>query len=287
MNQTTQPKVLQAKRLNQKDLFSIYYHDVFSYPLHFFELDKWKYVGEVKFTNKIDLVETYKGYIFPKGKKINVITRILRERVSVKKLQIAKKAAKMIGKVPNVLFVGITGSLAMMNAEEDSDIDLMIITRKDSLWLSRILVNIILSLNKFKLRRKNSGVQKDRLCLNIWLTQGRLTWTKKNIYTAHEICQIVPLLNRENTYEKFILKNSWAKRYWQGIVDFDKKSIKTQREKKQPLIKILLERVSYLLQKYYMRTSMTNEKISYEKALFHPNDWSRLILERINRGFNQ
>src|SRR6185312_7622187 len=112
--------------------------------------------------------------------------------------------------IPTIEFAGLSGSLAMHNAEKDADIDIFIITRPNTLWLTRFL---ILSLLQLKGKRRAPGKKhaKDTICVNMLLDTKHMAFpkNKRNIYTAHEIIQMKPLLIRNNTYNEFLHKNKW------------------------------------------------------------------------------
>ena len=110
--------------------------------------------------------------------------------------------------IPWVKLVALTGARAMNNASANDDIDLMIITSKNRLWLTRLLLSILL----FPWLRRAKKISR-RLCLNLWLDESALAIKTRNLYTAHEICQLKPLYNCEATYQKFISANLWVKTY--------------------------------------------------------------------------
>lgn len=189
--------------LKSNNGISIRYHDIFDYKLTKPEAIKWQYINQ-----KV----TVSG-IKNKG-------RLQREKYSQAKLLLATKAAEIISKIPTVKFVGITGALAMNNASRDSDIDLMIITKSGFLWTTRLFVYLLICLFGIQTRKPKYNLQKDMLCLNMWMDEHLLEWNKKdrNIYTAHEIAQIVPLVNKNNVYEKFLWQNKWILTYWPNAV---------------------------------------------------------------------
>ena len=184
-------------------MFSVKYHNLFDYKLIKSDFPKWQYKDEL-IINNLKLTIDKKRY--------------QRKIISEKKLLIARKASKILSLILTVKMIGITGSLAMQNSTEDSDIDLMIVTKKGTLWLSRLLSYFVLCTMHYVLRRPNDRNQRDALCLNMWLDESDLIWKKsdRNIYTAHEIAQIVPLVNKDKTYEKFLYQNKW-------ILDFRNK----------------------------------------------------------------
>jgi hypothetical protein len=110
--------------------------------------------------------------------------------------------------IPWVKLVALTGARAMNNASLADDIDLMIITAENRLWLTRLLLVILL----FPWLRRGQKISR-RLCLNLWLDESALSLKQQNLYTAHEICQLKPLYNRDQTYQKFINANLWVKTF--------------------------------------------------------------------------
>src|SRR3972149_6335993 len=120
------------------DKASIYYHDIFDFPLNSDDLIKWSCRAGSRFARKVEIVNK-SGYFFVKGRGSLIAKRLLRERVSKKKLEIARKASRILSFVPTVKMVAGTGSLAMANATRESDIDLMIVTKKGALWTTRLL----------------------------------------------------------------------------------------------------------------------------------------------------
>jgi D-beta-D-heptose 7-phosphate kinase/D-beta-D-heptose 1-phosphate adenosyltransferase len=260
--------------LKSSEKISVKYHDIFDFKLTKEESIRWQYKQSLP---------SYEGKNQRKGKK-----QLQREKYSQKKLAIAKKASGLISKIPNVLFVGITGSLAMMNSGKDSDIDLLIITSHGRLWLTRLLVYYTLNASRFTLRRPRVDNERDALCLNMWLDESDLVWVKKdrNIYTAHEIAQVVPLVNKEKTYEKFLYLNRWILNYWPN-------SVKIRRYKEKvispdssflSLIPLIFEKFFFRLQYLYMFKKITREIITPTRAIFHPNDWGKKVLMALKVG---
>jgi len=269
--------------LDQACLASIFYHDLFDFPLTSLELIKWR--GGKKFS-KIDKeleIENKNGFYFLKGKEKNVPLRIIKKRIAKRKNKIAFKAASLLGTIPWIKFVGITGALAMENAEREADIDLLIITAKGTLWLSRGLALLLLSLLGIPLRRAKEKEVKDKICLNMWLEEGNLTWREKerNVYIAHEICQVVPLMNKDKVYEEFLFKNNWIADFWPNAVRIRK--IKLLKGRKTKILISLLNKIAFKLQYLYMKTKITKEKITLTKAIFHPFDWGEIILSKFKK----
>src|SRR3972149_1063637 len=254
--------------LPKPELASLVYHNIFDYPMTKVELKKWKFGPKTK--NRIAIKARKIGqYCFLAGRDRLVAKRQHYSNASLRKIERAKAAARVLGSLPSVKMVGITGALAMMNAGADSDVDLLIVTSRGTLWTTRLLVYAKLDLLGIPRRRYGARKQKDRLCLNMWLDETDLVWSKadRNLYTAHEIAQIIPLVNKDNTYERFINKNSCIKYYLPNAVKIPKL---TSAPKETISLLSPLEPFARSLQFWYMRKKITREVISPTKAIFHP-----------------
>lgn len=253
---------------------SVKYHNIFDYKLSKDEAVKWQHKSQK---------------VAVSGKRTK--SQIQRAKYSQRKLIIAKKAARVISIIPSVLFVGVTGSLAMMNANKNSDIDLLIITKKNTLWTTRALVYFVLRTTHFVLRKPQDKNERDALCLNLWLDETSLIWQKKqrNIYTAHEIAQIVPLANKENIYERFLYLNKWILDYWPNAVAVQSTKrlhhtvgiVQKKLRTKYYVLSTFIEKIAYLIQYIYMKSKITNEVITPTRALFHPNNNSKYVLDKL------
>jgi len=270
-----------GKLLSKTERFSVLYHDIFDYPLTFSDLIKWNSSGSFPIKDFSKSIVCQDGYYFLKGRGSLVYKRVLRNRISAKKLEIAKKASGVLAIIPGIKMVAVTGSLAMDNAGDESDIDLFIITGKNLLWITRILSYSVLKVFGFDLRKAGGSNKKDNLCLNMWMDETDLIWKRqdRNPYTAHEIAQILPLVNKNKTYEKFLYKNKWILKFWPNSVRIE--NCKLKIENSSPRI-TLFEKIVYKLQCLYMKKKITREVITPTRAIFHPQDWGNYILSRLN-----
>ena len=266
--------------LDAEDITSLIYHDIFDYPLTMGEITKWK--SGKRYLEGEPEVKFNKGFYFLSGKEGIILKRMLRERVSARKMQLARKAGQILRFIPTLKMVGITGALAMDNASEESDIDLLLVTKGGTLWTTRLITIFLLSVFGIKRRKYGETQEKDKLCLNVWLDENSLVWDKKdrNIYTAHEICQIKPLFDRENTFEKFLFANKWAGAYWPNAVRIRK--VKSKSSNVSGVLS-LIEPLARAFQFWYMRGKITREVVTKEKAIFHPTDWGKVISLRLNK----
>lgn len=267
-------------QLKSAALGSIIYHDIFDYPLTLSELIKWELGKDAGTPAKETSVRFNKGYYFLAGKEGLVLKRLMRNRISARKLLIAERAARILKIIPSIKMIGITGALAMENADEDADIDLLIVTKKNVLWTTRLISLVLLKVIGFPTRKFGDTNQKDKLCLNMWLDESLLVWPKgdRNVYTAHEISQIRPLYDKEATYIQLLFKNEWIKRFWPNAT----KILKPEESiDESGTILSLFEPLARSLQFWYMKPKITREVIGKRRALFHPNNWWSFISARL------
>ncbi|NCN45576.1 MAG: hypothetical protein COU63_03515 [Candidatus Pacebacteria bacterium CG10_big_fil_rev_8_21_14_0_10_36_11] len=142
-----------------------------------------------------------------------------RDQVSKKYLAIKKYKEEIISelvllanKIPWVLGVVITGSYAAGVVQEKHDLDFLIITKKNRLWLTRL---IFLFLSAIKGRRPHlpGGDISHSWDFNFWLDETRLKMTKdsKTMYEAYEALQTRWVVNKENIKTRFYQENAWIK----------------------------------------------------------------------------
>jgi hypothetical protein len=282
--------------MDNSEKISVYYHDIFDYPLNVFDLVKWNTSKNISIDSRDIKVAHRNGYYFIQDKKGLVYKRNLRKRISINKLKIAKRASKIIGFISSVKMIAVTGSLAMNNSSEKSDIDLMIITKNGTLWTTRIFVYMVIHVFGLGMRKPNDLDQKDKLCLNMWLDESDLIWTSpRNIFTAHEIAQIIPLVNKNEIYEKFLYKNKWILDFWPNSVKIENCKFITNSEfdisqfdcviencKLKIVNSKFLEKICYSFQHQYMKSKITREIITPTRAVFHPNNTGKIVLTRMH-----
>lgn len=272
-------------------LKSLQYHQLFDYPLNRRQVYLWLYKKKAKKDEvyrklksliRKNKVKKKEKYYFLANKKNIIEKRKKREYFSSKKSKTARKYSHILAKIPFIKMIAVSGSLAMQNSDKNEDIDFFITTAKNRLWISRFLCILILELLG-KRRRPLDKKLKDKICLNLFLDQSSLEITQKNAYTAHEICQIKPLVNKQKTYQQFIKSNNWVEEYWPNIYkELKKQNLLDKPGTKNVIFKTILNFIDKLLFKIqfiYMRKKITNEKISYHAAFFHPQDRSNTIME--------
>lgn len=227
------------------------------------------------------------GFYYPLFLENKVIgKRCQREIYSKEKIAIAQKTAKILSRIPFIKLIGISGSLAVKNSSPQDDIDLFIISMGETCWITRLMAVLILETLGVRRRPKDINCQ-NKICLNMLMDENSLEIeTKdKNLYTAHEILQLMPLFSKNYIYEKFLKSNKWIKKILpHAYPKFRQKSSMT--EEKTFMISFVLGKInSFLryLQLFYMSSKKTNETTGYGLIKFHPKDVTSKIINRYNR----
>jgi hypothetical protein len=200
-------------------LRTLAYADIFDYPLK--EKEIWRFLISAKGCQLEEINQTIKkmpeiaskeSFFFLKGRRKIVGLRKKRARYSQEKKKLARQIVNWLKFIPTIKLIGVTGALAMNNVNKKDDIDLFFITAKNRLWLSRGLIVTVLRLTG---RYRRPQRIKDMICPNMFLDESHLTMPRKeqNLFSAHEVCQLRPLWNKDGTYQKFLKANQWVKKY--------------------------------------------------------------------------
>jgi predicted nucleotidyltransferase/DNA-binding HxlR family transcriptional regulator len=197
---------------------------------------------------------------------------------------------KLLSLLPQIKLIGLSGSLAMQNAKEDDDIDLFIITAKNRLWTARLVavfLAIVLGL------KRPRGVKKapNRVCLNLFfdLADLAIPKQKRSEFVAHEVLQMKPLVDKDNTYIRFLQANRWVYRFFPNGSKINLK-FKMQNSKfkfKIQNLKFLLiifnliidsfELIFKKIQFYFIKKHRTTELITATQLWFHPEDFEKKV----------
>ncbi len=224
------------------------------------------------------------GYYYLPGRKSDVATRRSRVQPSQRKLNQAQKTSGWLRRIPTIQAIYLTGSAAVNNSSHQDDVDLMIITSANCVWITRLLVFLFLTL--FSLRRPSglpdhsSSRVADKICDNLYLDENFLTQTHNpadyphSLYLAHEILQAVPIWFRNNLLPtSFLTANSWTRNYLPVIYKHLCPAEKSRKFRPAHAIPgtFILNLCLFIPQYLYMRSHLTNERISLHSAFFHPN----------------
>lgn len=207
---------------------------------------------------------------------------------------------KLLSFFPQIKLIGLSGSISMMNAKEEDDIDLFIITAKNRLFTGRLIALFLAETlgirRKFTDKSSTFHVPRftNKVCLNLFFDEQDLVAPqfKRTLYVAHEILQMKPIINKNHTYEKFLSANRWIVSFFPNIAkisnfkflisnefpisNFNNYQLNNLKFK----IKDFGEWVEYYLKKLQLmliNRHRTTEIITATQLWFHPDDFEKKL----------
>jgi len=251
---------------------TLLYYDIFSHPLKPEEIfsflprnsiAKHDVVNFLKETaqNETAPFAEKDGYYFIKPGEQNISRRIEKENYSLKMWKQAAMITHIIKRFPFVRAVLVTGSLSKNSSDPTSDLDFMLVTAKNRLWISRTLLMLfkkIFFLNSYKF-----------FCINYYITEDNLVINERNIFTATEIATIKATYNTELLNE-FIKQNDWVKDYFPNYVLCDPMlhssgcKVNNRKSKVQRIIEFFIPgKIAAALDKRFMNMTRNHWKKKY------------------------
>jgi hypothetical protein len=185
------------------------YSDVFEYPLRLNEIYRYLPVQvrseqiSQKLSSLHDHVGERDGYYYLTGRENIVGTRNLREARSRRLIQPAIKYGRILGALPFIRMVALTGSLAVMNSSADADLDYMLVAASGRVWTARAYALLF---------NRITRLFGHMLCPNLIISENALAWSRHDLYSARELCQMIPISGLD-VYQKLMKANGWLKEF--------------------------------------------------------------------------
>lgn len=189
---------------------AVAYADVFDYPLTADEIHRYLVgvpasrgmVRAVLSNGRPAVLARCGRYFTLEGRESAVETRRARATVAAEYWRRAVRYGHTMGNLPFVRMVAVTGALAMDNMA-DGDIDYLVVTEPGRLWVCRALIVGLVRL---------AALRGTELCPNYFLSEQALVLDDRNLFTAHEVAQMVPLTGM-TTYQRLRALNRWTDTY--------------------------------------------------------------------------
>jgi len=297
--------------LEKSILATLVYYDVLDRPLTGWEI--FKYLIRIKNINLnqvLDVLENSlelnklinqkNGFYFLKGRQIIIEERIKRHKIADRKWKKAKQTIKLFQMIPFVKMIAVSGSLAMNNTRENSDIDLLIITKTGRIWTCRWLITIFSHLIG---KRRHGILTKDRFCLNHYLTEKSLKIPYKSLYNAQTYAHLTLFWQvKNNLYKRFQKANQWINDYLSFYPIVKKgylKEIKLNeffsiiRKFKEFFLDGIIGNFIEFILKKIQQARIKKDPLTYQSGgrvvlsdhqlEFHPNSPEKWILEKYNQ----
>lgn len=199
-------------RLERAALETLAYFDVFDYPVRLDEL--YRYLHGIR-TSRPELqdalhslaassqIEMHAGYHALAGRGTLIERYEAATRENARRLHLAIQDGRRLARLPFIRMVAVTGSVAMQNGGAAADFDYLVVTEPGRLWLGRLFA---VALGRWSQRFGHT------LCPNIVLSEQALTWQNRDLYSAHELIQMIPVSGL-STYHRLLDLNSWTQLY--------------------------------------------------------------------------
>ncbi len=190
-------------------LETVAYADIFDHPLTAPEIHRYLtgIFGEYEVVrdtikNIEELVQTGEYFTLP-GREEIIPIREKREAHSRKLLPRAMRYGRILGSLPFIRMVALTGSLAVLNVSKTDDFDYMLVAVPGRVWTARAFALLI---NRIVKRFGHT------VCPNLIVSRNCLEWPLHDLYSARELCQMIPIAGMD-VYQELIRVNAWAREF--------------------------------------------------------------------------
>lgn len=258
---------------------SLSFHQLATYLLTEHPVDYHTYKSRLRALMQAKKIDQHRGKYFITG--IKPLSWYSRGEAATSHLGASEETFRLLGKIRWIKLLAVTGSVAAHNASKDDDIDIFIVTEKHRLWITRFFVVLILkTLNMYRTEKSSAG----KVCPNIFVDAGAMAWPtdKRNVYIAHEILMMVPVIDRDETYFKFIKQNEWVFRFMSNFYVHPPASVQASPQFNSPVLK-LIDRGLMHLQQLYMHRKKTTEVTHVSFIHFNKADHSVHVLQKFEK----
>lgn len=259
--------------MKQAVLSTLAYFELFEVPLTRSELSEHLFVAEpdeekitiyLKESPLIKLSEGYYSLSNDPAFYQKFFEKVQRTRQLWKKV---RRWQWLFSICPFVKLVCVCNSLPIYAVDEGSDIDLLVVTEKNRLFLARLCLTILTSI--FGVRRHGDKTE-GRFCLSFYLSEEAFDFKKLaqkpyDIYLAYWLKTLEPIAGDYSIYEKILEENrTWLDEYFRTVAPHRRYFRKTTPG--QSKIKNLLEK---FLNKDEWETKTREKQIRRAKDKFY------------------
>lgn len=197
----------------QAVLATLAYFNIFGIPLTKHELSEYL-IFKTADQNKIDiylkespLIKSEDGYFSLGLAKSDYMDKFNRSKEFWKKVRTYQF---LFAICPFVKLVCVCNSLCINATDTNSDIDLLVVAKKNRLFMARLIITLLTSI--FGVRRHGNKIKK-RFCLSFFISENNLDLSKiaiapHDIYLAYWIKTLQPISGDYGTYENLLKQNA-------------------------------------------------------------------------------
>src|SRR3989344_717185 len=159
------------------------------------------------------------GFYFLAGREAVVARRLEGYRVAEGKYRLARRFASWLRWLPSVRLVAVCNSLALSHAAADSDIDLLLVVRPRTVWVTRLLVVGVLAALGL---RPDARTQRDRFCLSFMASESALDFSglllaDSDPHFHYWLLSMMPLYDAGGVMTKILHENRWTRNRLPGV----------------------------------------------------------------------
>lgn len=154
-----------------------------------------------------------RGFYFLPGQSALFQERMERNKLAELKWRKARRYLFWIQLLPFIEGVFVSGSLALGHANEESDLDILVIAKQGRVWMARLLVLLLYGLTGVR-RRHGDTHAPDKICPNHFITTASLHIPFPSLYNAQTYLHLVPVYARQpELINDFWEANGWINRF--------------------------------------------------------------------------
>jgi len=199
--------------INKNILATLAYFDMFNYPLTRVEIflflqhkcRQQDFDVTLQYMVASQSIYKFDSFYTLKNDPELVKRRTAGNRKAAELMKTARRVSDLLIRFPYVRGIAISGSLSKNYADDESDIDLFIITAKNRLWVARTIMHAFKKLT-FLVNRQHY------FCMNYYVDEQQMQIREKNIYTATEVVTLIPLQG-DGVFDQFFAANAWTQDY--------------------------------------------------------------------------
>jgi len=214
---------MKLSSLEKAILETITFHSIFKIPLTNEEIFYFLYGKKTNIQDcqlavdslvKKNILSKKDNLYFLPGEEKILAEREKRVELSQERFQKVKKIMAKLNWLPFLKMAAVSSSLSFDNTVFASDIDLLIVAKKNRLWLVRFLLIPFLDMIG---ENKNYKRKANKLCLGFWFDESNLDLAKilshpNDPYAYYWFIRLRPIID-DDTYQKFQKEDVWLKQY--------------------------------------------------------------------------
>ena len=128
--------------------------------------------------------------------------RTRRTEAAERRWPVARRAARALAAFPWIRAVFVTGGLSKQSAEDDADVDFLLLVEPGHVWAAKSALQLV--------RRVLPEAVRDCLCTNYLLATDALSLSDRNLFTAMELATAVPLHGSADAVALLEANRAWA-----------------------------------------------------------------------------